>query len=166
MSPWAHQYSPGETLMVWSLKSPWMPYVQKWSTGGATASLYHSARQERDLWGWFYGHLDELARERTAIQKRLPKNGSAKVNSNLARSFSNVMFGGKSKAAQNLLFREQKVSILHLDDLANPDDPNSPSVRESLISRQPVGQPVYNSSIIHDEPQDPHPVIFESLGSE
>ena len=73
------------------------------------------------------------------------------------------MFMGKFKAALDLLSKEDKEGILHLDDPINPDDPNSPTVRESLISKHLVGQPAYNSCKIPDKPQDPHPMIFESI---
>ena len=73
------------------------------------------------------------------------------------------MFLGKCKAALDLLSREENGGILHLDDLANPDDQNSPTVRDSLISKHPVGQPAHNSCIIPKDPQEPHPVIFEPL---
>ena len=73
------------------------------------------------------------------------------------------MFMGKYKAALDLLFREEKGGILHLDDLVNPDDPISPTVRDTLVHKHPVRQPVCNSCIVPEEPQDPHPVIFESL---
>ena len=55
---------------------------------------------------WLKGNLDELVREGRAIQQRLPKNGSNKANPNLGRSFSNLMFMGKCKAALDLLSRE------------------------------------------------------------
>ena len=45
----------------------------------------------------------------------------------------------------------------------DPNDPISPTVRELLANKHPSGQPAYNSCIVPDEPQDPHPVIFESL---
>lgn len=63
---------------------------------------------------------------------------------------------GKCKAALDLLSREKKGGILHLGDLANP---NPSTVREVLISEHPEGQPARN---IPDEPQTPHPMIFES----
>ena len=129
----------------------------------ASKTKHHITHLERRLRWWLKGDLDELAREGRAIQQRLPKNGSNKVNLNLARSFSNLMFMGKCKAALDLLSREEKGGILHLDDPVNPNDLNSPTVRESLIGKHPVGQPAYISCIISDEPQDPHPVIFESL---
>ena len=73
------------------------------------------------------------------------------------------MFMGKCKAALHLLSREEKGGILHLNDHINPDDPTSPTVRESLTQKHPVGQPAYNSCIVAEDPQDPHPVIFKSL---
>ena len=127
----------------------------------ASKTKYHITHLERRWWS--NGDLAELVREGTVIQQGLPKNRSTKDNSNLAFSFSILMFEGRCIAALDLLSREEKAGILHLDDLANPDDPNTPTVRESLISKHPVSQPAYNSCIIPDEPQDPHPVIFESL---
>ena len=73
------------------------------------------------------------------------------------------MFMGKCKVALDLLSRGEKGGILHLNDHVNPDDPLSPTVRELLVQKHPVGQPVYSSCIVPDEPQDSHPVIFESL---
>ena len=64
---------------------------------------------------------------------------------------------GKCKAALDLLSREEKRGILDLDDPVNPNDLNSPTVRESLIGKHPVGQLAYISCIIPDEPQDSHP---------
>ena len=123
----------------------------------------HITLLERRLRLWSNGDLDELVREGRTIQQRLPKNGPTKANSNIARSFSNLMFTGKCKAALDLLSREEKGGILHLNDLITPDDPLSPTVRESLVQKHPVGQPAYNLCIVPDKPQDPHPVIFESL---
>ena len=67
-----------------------------------------------NLGWWSNGDLDELVRKGRAIQQRLTKNESTKVNSNLSRSFSNLMFEGKCKAA---LAMEGKGGILHPDDL-------------------------------------------------
>ena len=73
------------------------------------------------------------------------------------------MFMGKCKTALDLLSRGEKGRILHLNDHVNPDDPLSPTVRELLVQKHPVGQPAYSLCIVPDEPQDSHPVIFESL---
>ena len=71
----------------------------------ASKTKHHITHLERRLRWWLKGDLDELVREGRAIQQRLPKNGSNKVNLNLARSFSNLMFMGKCKAALDLLWR-------------------------------------------------------------
>ena len=96
----------------------------------ASKTKHHITHLERRLRWWLKGDLDELVREGRAIQQRLPKNGSNKVNLNLARSFSNLMFMGKCKAAVNLLSREEKGGILHLDNPVNPNDLNSPIITE------------------------------------
>ena len=129
----------------------------------ASKTKHHIECLERRMQLWSNGDLDELMREGRAIQKRLPKQGPNKDNSNLSRSFSNLMFLGKCKAALDLLPREKNGGILHIDDPANPDDPNSPTVRESLTSKHPVGQPAFPSCTVPEEPLDPHPVIFESI---
>ena len=50
-----------------------------------------------------------------------------------------------------------------LDANINPDDPSSLSVREDLLQKHPPAQQVRPKCIVDEEPQEPHPVIFESL---
>ena len=121
---------------------------------------------ERRLSSWSNGDLEELVREGRTLQHRLPRHRSAqsaKANTNLARSFTNLMFMGKCKAALDLISNTQTGGIFHLNDPVNSDDPTSPTVREVLISKHPPAQPVYSKCILDDEPQNPHPIIFESL---
>ena len=47
----------------------------------------------------YRGHLNESLMEGRAIQHRLPKRSSPKTKNNFARSFPNLMFAGKCKAA-------------------------------------------------------------------
>ena len=129
----------------------------------ASKTKDHISCLERRLTSWFNGDLGELVREGRAIQQRLPKFGSTKTNNNLARSFANLMFRGKCKAALDLLSNVGKGGILHLDEPADSDNPNSSSVREVLISKHPPSQSAHSNCIIPGEPQDPHPIIFESL---
>ena len=138
--------------------------LQKPSKGSKTKD--HITCLERRLASWTNGDLDELVREGRAIQQRLPKHGSARPNSNLARNFSNLMFMGKCKAALDLLSNDNNGGVLHLDDPADANNPNSPTVRDILISKHPPGQPAYSSCIIPSEPQDPHHVIFDSLDAD
>ena len=85
------------------------------------------------------------------------------MNPNQARTFANLMFGGKCKAALDLLSDSEKEGILHLDALVNPDDPSSPSVREALLKKHPPAQQAHPDCIVGEEPKEPHPVIFKSL---
>ena len=72
---------------------------------------------------------------------------------------------GKCKAALDLISNAEKGGILHLNDQADPDNPTSPTVsyREVLISKHPPAQPAHLNCILKDEPENPHPIIFESL---
>ena len=138
--------------------------LQKPSKGSKTK--VHITCLERRLASWTNGDLDELVREGRAIQQRLPKHGSARASGNLAHNFSNLMFMGKCKAALDLLSKDNNGGLLHLDDPADAKSPNSPTVREELISKHPPGQPAYSSCILPSEPQDPHHVIFDSLDAD
>ena len=135
--------------------------LQKPSSASKTKN--HITCLERRLACWSKGDLDELVREGRAIQQRLPKQRSAKANTSLSRSFASLMFRGKCKAALDLLTREEKGGILHLDEPAGPGKTNTPTVREILTSKHPPGQPADSKCIISCEPQESHPVIFESL---
>ena len=73
------------------------------------------------------------------------------------------MFTGKCKAALYLLSNTGKGSILHLDDHTDPDTPDSPTVREVLISKHPRGQTVHANCILPSPPQEVHPIVFESI---
>ena len=52
-----------------------------------------------------------------------------------------LMFRGKTHAALNLLANCGKGGVLHLDQPANTDDPDSVSVREVLVSKHPTANP-------------------------
>ena len=124
----------------------------------------HIACLERRLPLWSSGELMELVREGRALQQRLPKGPDTRYDSTkLARSFSKLMFAGKCKAALDLLSNADKSGLLHLNNSANPDDPSSPSVKDVLISKHPPAQPVHHDCILPEDPQDPHPIIFDSI---
>ena len=101
--------------------------------------------------------------EGRTLQQRLPRHGSARAKTNLARSFANLMFMGKCKAALDLLSNSEKGGILHPDDPADSDNPFSSTVRDVLISKHPPAQPAHPNCIIEEEPQKLYPIIFESL---
>ena len=97
------------------------------------------------------------------MQQHLPRHQSTQANSTLARSFPNLMFTGKCKAALDLLSNAQNGGVLHLHDHIDPSDPLSPTVRDVLVEKHPPPQPAKNDCILQEEIETPHPIIFESL---
>ena len=63
---------------------------------------------ERRLASWSNGDLEELVREGRTLQQRLPRDGSATANTNLAHSLTNLIFKGKCKAALDLISNAEK----------------------------------------------------------
>ncbi len=115
----------------------------------------HITCLERRLPLWLSGRLMDLVNERRALQERLPRTHrmSYKNSDNLARSFSNLMFDGKCKAALDLLSYDDKGGRLHLDDEVNMHK----TVKDILINKHPPAQPIHPSCIVSEAPQDPHP---------
>ena len=90
-------------------------------------SRHHSSCLERRIITWLSGDVNNLICEGRSIQKRLPKSSSSSANSNhnLARSFSNLMFQGKTKSALRLLSDKGKGGVLHIKDhVHSTNDPN------------------------------------------
>ena len=123
----------------------------------------HTACLERRLRIWKEGNLNDLALEGRTIQGRLPKFNSSTTKQNLPRSFANFMFAGKTKAALDLLSQAQKGCVLHLDNPSDPNNPDSPTVRDTLNSKHPQGQRTHAECIIPSALQDIHPVVFDSI---
>ena len=123
----------------------------------------HTECLERRLRIWKEGNLNDLVLEGRTIQSRLPKFNSPTAKQNLSRSFANFMFAGKTKAALDLLSHAQKGGVLHLDDPSDPNNPDSPTVRDMLNSKHPQGQHAHAECIISSAPQDIHPIVFDSI---
>ena len=68
----------------------------------------HTTCLERRLSTWLDGDLNELLREGRTIQQRILKSSPAKNKEHLARSFANLMFQGKTRAALRLLSDQSK----------------------------------------------------------
>ncbi len=118
---------------------------------------------QRRMVQWRNGDLEELMKEGMALQSRLPRDRPNRPRDSLASSFANLMFKGKCKAALDLLSNEEKGGILHLKDPADSNDPTSPTVKECLMSKHPQGRQAQLNCILEDEPQDQHPILFESI---
>ena len=129
----------------------------------ASKTKEHITCIERRMKKWKEGNLNDLVLEGRTIQCRLPNHKSHKAKEKLARSFANLMFAGKCKAALDLLSSSDKGGILHLDDPSDPNTPGSPTVRDVLISKHPTGHSANADCILPSAPSEVHPVIFESI---
>ena len=98
----------------------------------------HITYLERRLSTWLQGDLNELVREGRTIQRILPKSSSSTSNAQLARSFANLMFQGKTKAALCLLSEQSKGGVLHLDDSIEVGNAER-KVRDILADKYPRG---------------------------
>ena len=79
---------------------------------------------ERRLKVWSDGDLTTLVKE--------GRRANAENESRLARTFANLMFRGKTHATMNLLANCGKGGVLHLNQPANTDDPDSVLSGKSL----------------------------------
>ena len=122
----------------------------------------HITRLERRLDTWREGDLNELLREGRTIQQRISKTSPSFNNEQISRSFANLMFQGKTKAALRLLSEQSKGGVLHVDDPIETEN-GQRKVRDILLEKHPPCQPVHNDAIINDDTPDVHPVLFESL---
>lgn len=69
----------------------------------ASKAKEHNVCLKKRLRSWKEGNLSDLLLEGRAIQHRLPKTPTSKPAEKIARSFANLMFAGKCKAALDLL---------------------------------------------------------------
>ena len=119
----------------------------------------HSACLDVWLSTWLDGNLNDLLLEGRTIQQHIPKSQPEDSQKRLARSFANLMFEGKTKAAIRLLTEEAKSGLLHLSDQVDTNR----TVRDVLIDKHPSGHPAHPESLIEDDPPGVHPVLFESI---
>ena len=126
----------------------------------------HSSCLERRLQSWAEGDLNNLLLEGRTLQSRLPKPNSSKGgDANLARTFSNLMFQGKTSAALQLLTQKGNSGVLHVDDPADRSDPESQSVLDILKSKHPQAQPASPDAVLLNSSEAPqiHPVVFDQI---
>ena len=123
----------------------------------------HITCLERRLNTWREGDLNELLREGRTIQQRISKTSPSFNTEQTSRSFANLMFQGKTKAALRLLSEQSKGGVLHLDDPIETEN-GQRKVRDILLEKHPPCQPVHNDTIINDDTPDVHPVLFDFSG--
>ena len=119
----------------------------------------HSTCLERRMKCWLDGDLKDLLSEGRTIQRRIPKSSTRDNEQRLARSFANLMFEGKTKAAIRLLTEQARGGVLRLNDTVD----NNKSVRDVLIDKHPSGQPAHSDCIIDEDPPEVHHVLFKSI---
>ena len=118
---------------------------------------------ERRLKTWKDGDLESLVEEGRAIQQRLPKTRPSQSESNLARSFANLMFNGKTHAALDLLSNNGKGGVLHIDHVLESGADAGLSIKDVLKAKHPVGQSASPADVPPGTPPQPHPIIFDRM---
>ncbi len=126
----------------------------------------HQDCLKRRLDLWKDGNLHELLREGRAIQYRLVstcKLPSQNIEKQLTRTFTKLMFEGKTHAALQLLSDSGKGGFLSLDAVTNTNSHSSEFVRDVLKRKHPPSKPICSESVIQGQPPNSHPVVFDSL---
>ena len=128
-------------------------------------SREHCDCLERRMALWLGGDLNELVKEGRVIQDRLTrqharnKSQISEFNQNISKSFTKLMFEGKTGAAISLLSEYGRSSLLHPSDVTD----NGRSIYDILKDKHPAAAPLNEDSIIRGSPPDSHPVIFDSI---
>jgi len=116
---------------------------------------------ERRLKTWKNGDLESLVEEGREIQNRLPKIHTSRSEENLARTFANLMFNGKTHAALELLTNNGKGGVLHIDHVLESGADAGLTIKDVLKAKHPVGQSALMANIPSGTPPQTHPVIFD-----
>ena len=114
------------------------------------------------------GDLTNLLLEGRTLQNSLPKSGpSANSNAKLARTFSNLMFQGKTSTALQLLTQQGRGGVLHVHDPVDASDPDSLTIIDVLKSKHPhdQAQPASIDSVLLPSTDAPeiHSVVFDRI---
>ena len=119
---------------------------------------------ERRMALWLGGDLNELVKEGGVIQDRLTrqharnKSQISEFNQNISKSFTKLMFEGKTGNAISLS-ECGRSSLLHPSNVTD----NGRSIYDILKDKHPAAAPLNEDSIIRGSPPDSHPVIFDSI---
>ena len=140
-----------------------LPILMLQKPSSKSKAKEHNSCLERRLNTWLDGDLDNLLFEGRTLQQRIPKSvleENSKRHKRHARSFTNLMFEGKTKAAIRLLTEESKGGFLRLCDEVD----STHTVKDILIEKHPPGQPAHADSIdCNAKPPEVHPVLFDSI---
>ena len=125
----------------------------------------HVAVLERRLRAWNAGDIEGLLYEGRTIQRSLSANRSAqfahKQEEKLARTFAQLVFTGKIRAAIRYLSENERGGLLSLEDCCG-----SQTVRDVLNDKHPSARPVEPEALLtlDDVTSQPvHPVFFDQI---
>ena len=158
-------FAAGSALESVALKAATvMPQLLLQKSHRRSKTKEHIECLKRRLNSWKDGDIQSLLNEGLAVQKRLPKGTPRKVSDNVARTFANLMFSGKTHAALQLLSKNGRGGILHLDESVD-NNGSLQSVKDILKSKHPSSQPSTPDSKISGVPPEVHSVIFDPIDS-
>ena len=126
----------------------------------------HSSCLPRRLDLWHEGKFEDLLAEGRVIQQMLySQRRKSPESSQLVRSFTNLMFKGKTRAAIRLLTDNDRGQVLQLNDSISPGSTDSPTVLDILRSKHPPSQP-HTMDLLMSPGLDPptvHPIIYKRI---
>ena len=124
----------------------------------------HSTLLEQHLQLWHEDKIGDLVSESCVIQSCLPSHSMNISDSQLVRSFANMMFEGKTSAALKLITGHQHGCLLQLNDQIAPSNPNC-LVCDILKEQHPPAQPLSQDYLISEVSESApfYPIIFEAL---
>ena len=135
--------------------------LQKPSQNSRAKDHINALKRRMELWS--VGNLSDLINEGNIIQSRLGRNSPPVNEESLTRSFANLMSQGKTRAALRLFANKNTGTPLGLDEEVDIGLSHPKRVRDILADKHPPGMPASVDSIMINEPQSIHPVIFDSL---
>ena len=94
----------------------------------------------RGLKTWKVGDLQSLVEEGRVIQQRLSKTQKSHSESDLACTFANLKFQGKTHATLDLLTNDGKGGVLHIDHVPESGSDAGLSVKDVLKAKHLAGQ--------------------------
>ena len=159
-------YAEGSALESSALKATTVMSILLQKPFRTSKPRHHSACLERRLSLWATGDVNNLVTEGRSLQKRLPKlKSSEEGNDNLARSFSKLMFQGKTKSALQLLSERGKGRVLHINDSIEGTGDVPTSVVDVLKHKHPHAQVATADALVegNHDPLQTHLVIFDRI---
>ena len=115
---------------------------------------------------WREGEFEELLAEGRALQQKLFSQRRKPITgSTLARSFTKLMWQGRTTAAVRLLTGSDSGRVLQANDPVIPGAADTPTVLDVLRSKHPPPQPSTPEALLSPglEPPQAHPIIYEAI---